>query len=195
MSLYRHLTLKDREIILVGPSLKHSFQKTATRIGCSKSTISREVKRNGGREDYSAVQAQENHQRWRLKSHRIRILADPALRDFVVKRITDYHWSPEQIRADYLTRIVVGPSATAQFIVELNVIILVSHSKAMGHVELRVSCGTEGKHVKLKERSMNVVGALTTLLQFTTDNYQLRNAVGLDTGKMTQCVEKPGVLR
>ena len=61
MSLYHHLTLNDRECLLVGLTLKQSYQAIAQRIGCSKATISREVSRNGGRSKYSAVNAQLNY--------------------------------------------------------------------------------------------------------------------------------------
>ena len=62
MSSYNHLTLKDRECILLGVTLKDTYQVIAQRIGCSKATVSREIKRNGGRKAYSAVKAQENYQ-------------------------------------------------------------------------------------------------------------------------------------
>jgi len=97
MSPYRHLTLKDREIILVGLKLNQSYQKISVQIGCSKSTISREVQRNGGRDEYSAAQSQDAYQQRRLKSRRSRILSDYDIREFVIKCIVSYHWSPEQI--------------------------------------------------------------------------------------------------
>ena len=52
MSSYNHLTLKDRECILLGVTLKDTYQVIAQRIGCSKATVSREIKRNGGRKAY-----------------------------------------------------------------------------------------------------------------------------------------------
>ncbi|WP_367294760.1 IS30 family transposase [Levilactobacillus yonginensis] len=97
MSPYNHLTLKDRECILLGVTLNDTYQGIAEKIGCSKATVSREIKRNGGRDAYSAVKAQENYQRRRLKSRRPRILADLKLRDFVLHRIVQCQWSPEQI--------------------------------------------------------------------------------------------------
>ena len=97
MSLYKHLTLKDRESILTGLILKHSYRDIANQVGCSKATISREIKRNGGQTNYSAVQAQVNYEYRRRKSRRSRILADFDLRNFVVNKITHDHWSPEQI--------------------------------------------------------------------------------------------------
>lgn len=97
MSLYKHLTLKDREIILVGLNLKQTLQEIATLIGCSKATVSREIRRNSSSENYSAAQAQENYQKRRLMSRRSRILSNSDLQDFVVKKLVKLHWSPEQI--------------------------------------------------------------------------------------------------
>ena len=97
MSSYKHLTLKDRECILLGVTLNDSYQVIAEKIGCSKATVSREVTRNGGRDAYSAVKAQESYQRRRLKSRRPRLLTDLKLRDFVLRCIVQYQWSPEQI--------------------------------------------------------------------------------------------------
>jgi len=97
MSSYNHLTLKDRECILLGVTLNDTYQDIAEKVGCSKATISREIKRNGGREAYSAVKAQENYQRRRLKSRRPRLLTNLKLRDFVLHCIVQYQWSPEQI--------------------------------------------------------------------------------------------------
>ncbi|KZU49353.1 IS30 family transposase [Lactiplantibacillus plantarum] len=97
MSPYNHLTLKDRECILLGVTLNDTYQVIAEKIGCSKATVSREIKRNGGLKAYSAVKAQENYQGRRLKSRRPRLLTDLKLRDFVLHCIVQRQWSPEQI--------------------------------------------------------------------------------------------------
>lgn len=97
MSPYTHLTLKDRECILLGVTLHHTYQTIANQIGCSKATVSREIKRNGGRGAYSAVKAQKNYHKRRLKSRRPRLLEDLNLRDFVFHCILQRQWSPEQI--------------------------------------------------------------------------------------------------
>ena len=90
MSPYTHLTLKDRECILLGVTLHHTYQTIANQIGCSKATVSREIKRNGGRGAYSAVKAQKNYHKRRLKSRRPRLLEDLNLRDFVLHCIPRY---------------------------------------------------------------------------------------------------------
>ena len=73
MSPYTHLTLKDRECILLGVTLHHTYQVIANQIGCSRATVSREIKRNGSRGSYSAVTAQQNYHQRRLKSRRLPI--------------------------------------------------------------------------------------------------------------------------
>ncbi len=97
MSLYKHLTLKDRELILKGLSNHLSYQKIAMQIGCSKSTISREISRNGGKEKYSIVNAQNRYQQKRKKCRKPRILSEESLRRLVIKYIVIKKWSPEQI--------------------------------------------------------------------------------------------------
>ncbi|MBU9790428.1 helix-turn-helix domain-containing protein, partial [Lentilactobacillus sp. G22-6] len=96
MSPYTHLTLKDRECILLGVTLHHTYQVIANQIGCSRATVSREIKRNGSRGSYSAVTAQQNYHQRRLKSRRPRLLEDLRLRDFVLHCILQRQWSPEQ---------------------------------------------------------------------------------------------------
>ena len=54
MSPYIHLTLKDRESILLGISTGKTLDTIAKEIGRSKSTVSREIARNGGWRSYSA---------------------------------------------------------------------------------------------------------------------------------------------
>ena len=54
MSPYTHLTLKDRESILLGISTGKTLDTIAKEIGCSKSTVSREIARNGVWQSYSA---------------------------------------------------------------------------------------------------------------------------------------------
>lgn len=97
MSLYKHLTLKEREMILKGLLNNLSYQEISQKIGCSKSTISREISRNGGKENYSIVNAQRRYIRKRKNCHRPRILSEGPLRDLVIRCILLRNWSPEQI--------------------------------------------------------------------------------------------------
>ncbi|MHA3065160.1 IS30 family transposase [Lacticaseibacillus saniviri] len=97
MSLYKHLTLIQREQILIGLTNGDSFTAIAKRVGCSKSTVSREVKRNAGRNKYSAARAQSRYQEARKSSRRPRILANSEIRNLVITLITHHQWSPEEI--------------------------------------------------------------------------------------------------
>lgn len=97
MSPYKHLTLKERETILLGINNGWTQELIAKEIGRSKSTISREVSRNGGWENYSVADAHARYQDVRQSCRRHRILDRPEVRECVITFITQYHWSPEQI--------------------------------------------------------------------------------------------------
>jgi IS30 family transposase len=53
------LTLSEREEISQGVALGHSLRSIAAGIGRSPSTISREIGRNGGYDNYRAAQADQ----------------------------------------------------------------------------------------------------------------------------------------
>lgn len=97
MSPYKHLTLKERETILLGINSNKTYQEIAQKLGRCKSTISREIARNGGRDKYSISDAQSRYNSVRLASRRHRILDEPSVRDRIISYITELHWSPEQI--------------------------------------------------------------------------------------------------
>lgn len=88
MSLYKHLTLIQREQILIGLTNGDSFTVIDNSVGCSKYTISREVKRNARKDDYSDVHAQNRYQEAHQKSRRRRILTDSKIRNLVITLIT-----------------------------------------------------------------------------------------------------------
>src|ERR1022692_4510101 len=54
------LTLAEREEISRAVVAGHSMRSIATQLGRAPSTISREIKRNGGQESYRASQAEES---------------------------------------------------------------------------------------------------------------------------------------
>ncbi|MGW5301865.1 IS30 family transposase [Rhodococcus aetherivorans] len=91
-----HLTLVEREAISRGISAGHSFRTIASELGRPASTVSREVERNGGRDAYRAVTAQERaHERARRPKESL-LARRPALRTQVIEWL-DKEWSPEQI--------------------------------------------------------------------------------------------------
>lgn len=97
MSPYTHLTLKEREAIRLGINAGTSITQIAKEIGRSKATVSRELKRNGGRNNYSMADAQNRYLVMRSHSRRPRILSNDEIREQVVHYITQLQWSPEQI--------------------------------------------------------------------------------------------------
>ena len=99
MSPYKHLTLEDRETILLGVHSGFTQQYIAKQIGCSKSTVSRELKRNGGRVNYSVSEAEARYHQVRMHSRRPRLLTQAPLQNLVITYIVERHWSPEQISA------------------------------------------------------------------------------------------------
>lgn len=54
---HHHLTRDEREIIVIGLRIGVSQQEIASRIGRHRSTICREILRNGGARNYSGVRA------------------------------------------------------------------------------------------------------------------------------------------
>lgn len=92
----RHLVLAERETISRGIATGQSFRRIAQQLGRSVSTVSREVARHGGRDQYRASTADESawEQAKRLK---VCYLASvPELRQFAAEKLA-LQWSPEQI--------------------------------------------------------------------------------------------------
>jgi len=51
---YQHLMSEQRAMIAIGVKEGRSMRSVAELVGCLVSTVSRELRRNGGREDYNA---------------------------------------------------------------------------------------------------------------------------------------------
>jgi IS30 family transposase len=98
----RSLTLSERKVISRGLVAGCSIRALAAQLGRAPSTVSREVKRNGGRECYRATQADQAT--W-TRAHRpkpCKLGENPALAHIVVIKL-HLLWSPEQI-AGWLKR-------------------------------------------------------------------------------------------
>ena len=90
------LSLAEREEISRGIVAGHSIRTIASQLGRAPSTVSREVRRNGGRRRYRANKADEAA--WD-RAHRRKIckLAEnPALTRIVAEKL-QLEWSPDQI--------------------------------------------------------------------------------------------------
>ena len=90
------LTLAEREEISRAVTAGQSARSIATFLGRAPSTISRELKRNGGQEDYRASQAEQAA--WD-RAHRpkpCKLVENRALAHIVADKLK-WQWSPEQI--------------------------------------------------------------------------------------------------
>jgi len=90
------LTLTEREEISRALVMGESMRSVAVRLGRSPSTISREIRRNGGPERYRASRADEAAWQRALRPKRCKLVRNRALAG-VVSQMLRMRWSPEQI--------------------------------------------------------------------------------------------------
>ena len=83
MSQYQHLSIKERESILKLSAEGKGIREISRELGRSAGTISRELKRNSGKDGYWPAEAEKKYRKRRKKCCRKRILDDPAARVFV----------------------------------------------------------------------------------------------------------------
>lgn len=94
----RVLTLSDREEISRGLACGKSLRQIAQSLERPASTISREVKRHGGRACYRASDADERAWGSARRPKACRLATEPRLRRLVASKLAE-RWSPEQIAA------------------------------------------------------------------------------------------------
>lgn len=100
MSHYHHLSIMEREKLHECRIMRKTISETARILGRSKSSISRELKRNGYRAGeiyYSPHKASLAYQKRRKNSRRPKILSKPENKDLVLRLFVENQWSPEQI--------------------------------------------------------------------------------------------------
>lgn len=97
MSHYHHLSIKERESILKLSAEGKGIREISRMLGRSAGTISRELKRNSGKDGYWPTEAEKKYRERRKKCCRKRILDDLEIKVFVQQKILDDQWSPEQI--------------------------------------------------------------------------------------------------
>jgi len=90
------LTLAEREEISRAVAEGQSIRSIAARLGRVPSTVSREIRRNGGRADYRATEADNAAWDRALRPKRCKLAEDRALARIVADRLR-LLWSPEQI--------------------------------------------------------------------------------------------------
>ncbi|HIE84295.1 MAG TPA: IS30 family transposase [Dehalococcoidia bacterium] len=103
------LTLSEREEISRGIVAQQSIRSIATLLGRSPSTVSREICRNGGYDQYRAALADEQAWANTLRPKRCKIASFPQLRRWVEAKLR-LNWSPTQI-AGWLKRTYPGEAA------------------------------------------------------------------------------------
>jgi IS30 family transposase len=90
------LTLAEREEISRGVVAGQSFQSMAASLGRAPSTISREIKRNGGRRRYRANKAEQAAWDRAHRPKTCKLVENPALSLIVASKLKQ-RWSPQQI--------------------------------------------------------------------------------------------------
>ena len=96
------LTLAEREEISRSVAAGQSIRSVATQLGRAPSTISREIKRNGGQECYRASQADQAAWDRANRPKTCKLAENRALAHIVADKLQS-QWSPEQI-AGWLKR-------------------------------------------------------------------------------------------
>ncbi len=100
------LTLSEREEISRGIAAGRSMRSIARGLSRAASTVSREIRRNGGGDRYRATEAEERAWGRARRVRRCRLSCSPKLRQLVEDQLR-VHWSPEQI-AGWLKRTYPG---------------------------------------------------------------------------------------
>jgi len=103
------LTLVEREEISRGIVAQHTIRSMALSLGRSPSTVSREVRRNGGYNQYRAALADERAWAQTRRPKRCKLATSPWLRHAVSQKLI-LNWSPQQI-AGWLKRAHPGDEA------------------------------------------------------------------------------------
>lgn len=103
MDRYDHLSITEREDIMLLWRDGEGVSQIAREIGRDKSTVSGEIRRNGwanprtDRPSYRASTAQRRADERRARCRRPRLLDDPGTRALVARLVRDERWSPEQV--------------------------------------------------------------------------------------------------
>lgn len=94
----RTLSMTEREEISRGLARRESVRAMARALRRAPSTISREIRRHGGRDRYRATEADVRAWRAACRPKTRRLVAEPRLRDAVLEKLRA-DWSPQQIAA------------------------------------------------------------------------------------------------
>ncbi len=100
------LTLAEREEVSRGLACGQSLRQIARRLARAPSTLSREIRRNGGADRYRAAEADKQAWKRAQRPKRCRLLRCPQLCQLVEQKLRE-DWAPQQI-AGWLKRTYPG---------------------------------------------------------------------------------------
>lgn len=109
MGHHTHLTLSEREDIMLMRRERKGVSDIARAIGRDKSTVSRELRRNSCERFYRASTAQRRYGERRLACRRPAILDDERVFGLVRDKFLEEQWSPEQIEGRLALELGVSP--------------------------------------------------------------------------------------
>jgi len=145
MSHYHHLTIEEREKILVLYTEKKTLQSIAKELGRNVSTISRELNRNKTpKKKYSAIESQRRYHFRRKKCRRKKLLENEDIKKVVERLFLEQQWSPEEI-ANRL-------SLEGSYQISYSTIYRAIYSGIFDTEEQKCSQGNRGAKRKLRHR-------------------------------------------
>lgn len=92
----RHLSEAEREIITRGVAANRGVRSIAAELGRAPSTVSREIRRNGGRAQYRCMSAAARALAHKARPKQCKLAKSLRLRKVVAKTL-QWLWSPQQI--------------------------------------------------------------------------------------------------
>lgn len=92
----RHLREAEREVITRGVAAGRGVRSIAAELGRAPSTVSREIRRNGGRSHYRCVSATARALAHKARPKQCKLAKSLRLRKLVAKTL-QWLWSPQQI--------------------------------------------------------------------------------------------------
>lgn len=94
--MHKQLTAEEREVVAQMWAANHTRKQIAKTLNRHRSTIGRELKRNGDGEEYSGVRAQRKAEQRRVERPRVTKMQIPEIHEYVISRLKQ-NWSPDQI--------------------------------------------------------------------------------------------------
>jgi IS30 family transposase len=96
----KHFTLQDRKILSEYLQENITYEEIGKILQKSKSSVSDEINRNGGKKKYDPYRAERRAQLKKQQSQkRPKIEISPGLKEYVIQKIKE-DWSPEQIAGE-----------------------------------------------------------------------------------------------